>query len=307
MVEKVTQYLQDVLVPTLDHFRVPAAYTRQIIDTVELQMISFLRHWDDLAFRRTLLLLGSEEGPFYEPAGKVDVKCFVVVTLRNSPIETIQSDNYASAGMQSSLSSQNVKTITSGAIRFFNPLDFSSMCLQAKKCSGCDYYQEIVERHPVAWAALRTLGTTSAKIIDYPKVQYNNPFSIEACNEIQINGEDESQKERLTKKVIFDGYSAMWDPQLLELLQKLSSSSGNIFVVESLKSATRNFEKLMDILEFLLTHDLKFVSTNFYMENGHVERRVKPLRAGHTSKETEKNLSQTAGLGYRHAAALNHL
>lgn len=307
MVEKVTQYLQDVLVPTLDHFRVPAAYTRQIIDTVELQMISFLRHWDDLAFRRTLLLLGSEEGPFYEPAGKVDVKCFVVVTLRNSPIETIQSDNYASAGMQSSLSSQNVKTITSGAIRFFNPLDFSSMCLQAKKCSGCDYYQEIVERHPVAWAALRALGTTSAKIIDYPKVQYNNPFSIEACNEIQINGEDESQKERLTKKVIFDGYSAMWDPQLLELLRKLSSSSGNIFVVESLKSATRNFEKLMDILEFLLTHDLKFVSTNFYMENGHVERRVKPLRAGHTSKETEKNLSQTAGLGYRHAAALNHL
>ena len=307
MVEKVTQYLQDVLVPTLDHFRVPAAYTRQIIDTVELQMISFLRHWDDLAFRRTLLLLGSKEGPFYEPAGKVDVKCFVVVTLRNSPIETIQSDNYASAGMQSSLSSQNVKTITSGAIRFFNPLDFSSMCLQAKKCSGCDYYQEIVERHPVAWAALRALGTTSAKIIDYPKVQYNNPFSIEACNEIQINGEDESQKERLTKKVIFDGYSAMWDPQLLELLRKLSSSSGNIFVVESLKSATRNFEKLMDILEFLLTHDLKFVSTNFYMENGHVERRVKPLRAGHTSKETEKNLSQTAGLGYRHAAALNHL
>lgn len=267
MVAKVTQYLQDVLAPTLDHFHVPAAYARQIIDTVELQMISFLRHWDDLAFRRTLLLLGSEEGPFYEPAGKVDVKCFVVVTLRNSPIETIQSDNYASTGMQSSLSSQDVKTITSGAIRFFNPLDFSSMCLQAKKCSGCDYYQEIVERHPVAWAALRALGTTSAKIIDYPKVQYNNPFSIEACNEIQINCEDESQKKRLTKETIFDGYSAMWDPQLLKLLRKLSSSSANVFVVESLKSATRNFEKLMDILEFLLTHDLKFVSTNFYIEN----------------------------------------
>ena len=62
-----------------------------------------------------------------------------------------------------------------------------------------------------------------------------------------------------------------------------------------------------DILEFLLTHDLKFASTNFYIENGHVERRIKPLRAGHTSKEIQKNLSQTAGLGYRHAAALNQL
>ena len=43
MVAKVTQYLQDVLAPTLDHFHVPAAYARQIIDMVELQMISFLR------------------------------------------------------------------------------------------------------------------------------------------------------------------------------------------------------------------------------------------------------------------------
>ena len=95
--------------------------------------------------------------------------------------------------------------------------------------------------------------------------------------------------------------------QLLEVLRSLSPSSRSIFVVESLKSATRNFEKLIDILEFLLTHDLKFASTNFYIENGHVERRIKPLRAGHTSKEIQKNLSQTAGLGYRHAAALNQL
>lgn len=104
-----------------------------------------------------------------------------------------------------------------------------------------------------------------------------------------------------------NAYSTMWDPQLLEVLRSLSPSSRSIFVVESLKSATRNFEKLLDILEFLLTHDLKFASTNFYIENGHVERRIKPLRAGHTSKEIQKNLSQTAGLGYRHAAALNQL
>lgn len=102
-------------------------------------------------------------------------------------------------------------------------------------------------------------------------------------------------------------YSTMWDPQLLGVLRSLSPSSRSVFAVESLKSATRNFEKLLDILEFLLTHDLKFASTNFYIENGHVERRIKPLRAGHTSKEIQKNLSQTAGLGYRHAAALNQL
>ena len=170
-----------------------------------------------------------------------------------------------------------------------------------------DYYQEIVERHPAAWAALRALGTTSAKIIDYPKVQYDTPFSIEACDEIQTDCAGELQQKRLIPKVVFDGYSTMWDPQLLGVLRSLSPSSRSVFAVESLKSATRNFEKLLDILEFLLTHDLKFASTNFYIENGHVERRIKPLRAGHTSKEIQKNLSQTAGLGYRHAAALNQL
>lgn len=307
MVERVTQYLQDVLRPTLDGLHVPEAYARQIIDTVELQMISLLRHWDDLAFRRTLLLLGAEEGLFYEPAGKADVKCFVVVTLRNSPLETLQSDQYPSAGMRAALSSLDVKTITGGAIRFFNSLDFSPMCLQAKKCPGCDHYQEIAARHPVAWAALRALGTTSAKIVDYPKVPFDVPFSIAACDELRSDREGDPQRREFRKQVVFDGYSATWDPQLLELLQSLSALPGNVFAVDSLKSATRNFGKLMDILEFLLTHDLKFASTNFYMENGHVERRVKPLRAGHTAAEIEKNLSQTAGLGYRHAAALKQI
>ena len=64
MVAKVTQYLQDVLAPTLDHFHVPAAYTRQIIDTVELQMTSFLRHWDDLAFRRIIIAVRLRRRPF---------------------------------------------------------------------------------------------------------------------------------------------------------------------------------------------------------------------------------------------------
>ena len=84
----------------------------------------------------------------------------------------------------------------------------------------------------------------------------------------------------------------MWDPQLLEVLRSLSPSSRSIFVVESLKSATRNFEKLLDILEFLLTHDLEFASTNFYIENGHVERRIKPLRAGpYIERDPEKSFS----------------
>ena len=89
---------------------------------------SLLRNWDDVAFRKTVLLLGSEEGPFYEPAGKYDTKCFVVVAIRNSPIETIQSESYQRAGLSSAISSRDVRAITGSAIRYFNNKDFAKLC-----------------------------------------------------------------------------------------------------------------------------------------------------------------------------------
>ena len=41
------------------------------------------------------------------------------------------------------------------------------------------------------------------------------------------------------------------------------------------------------------------------MENGHVERRMKPLRAGHSTNDMLRNISNTSGLGYKHKAALS--
>ncbi len=304
VVDGVTKYLQEVLLPTLRQFRVPERYVEKIADTAALQMVSLLRHWDDLAFRKTILLLGMEEGDFYEPAGKTDVKRFVVVTLRNSPLETIQSDHYASAGMTRSLSDQDVKAITGGAIRFFNSLDFSAMCRQAKVCAADDFYQEIAERHPAAWTALRVLGTTSAKTVDFPKVRFDDPFSAGAYCAAIDDHRSEDEPLSLSRKVVYDGYSPEWDPQLQALLTHLTAAPGGTLVVDSMKSVTRNFEKLMDVLEFLLTRNGVFASANFYIENGHVERRMKPLRAGHTSREMDANIRRTAGLGYRHAAAL---
>lgn len=303
MVEEVNAYLREVLLPSLRRFRVSETFSAHIIETVRRQMESFLRHWDDLAFRKALLTIGIEEGTFYEPAAKLDVKCFVVVTLRNSPLETIQSEAYASTGMEKRISDDAVRAITGRAIRFFRSLDFDSLCLQAKKSTGPDFYQEVAAWHPVAWGALRALGTATAKTVDYPEVPFEEPFRIDALDSSYGKTQEPEEAVRF-KDTVFDGYSPCWEPALVELLEHISTSGGNIFIADSLKSVTRNFEKLMDMLEFLLTHEQKFASTNFYMENGHVERRVNPLRAGHTMTEMANNLRQLSGLGHRHAAAL---
>ena len=107
------------------------------------------------------------------------------------------------------------------------------------------------------------------------------------------------------KTGIYDGYSPKIEPLLMAFLKMLSADSNGALIVDSLKSVTRNITKLLSILEFLLTRDLIFASTNYYMENGHVERRMKPLRAGHSTNDMLRNVSNTSGLGYKHKAALS--
>lgn len=107
------------------------------------------------------------------------------------------------------------------------------------------------------------------------------------------------------KTGIYDGYSPEIEPPLMAFLKMLSADSNGALIVDSLKSVTRNITKLLSILEFLLTRDLIFASTNYYMENGHVERRMKPLRAGHSTNDMLRNVSNTSGLGYKHKAALS--
>lgn len=300
--DALSAYFSNILVPRLRKYGVTESFLLQTITVIQTQAASLLRHWDDRAFRDTILLLGLEEGSFYEPVSKIDIRCFVVVTIRNSPIETLQSDAHAEAGLPSHLPDSAVKEITSEAIHYFSKLNFSELCKQSKRCSRRDIYQEIMRDHPVSWIALNRLAATSAKIVDYAKVPCDSPFELNLVSP-QADGKDESANMR---KVILDGYDSTIDPSLANLLLHIVSSDHSALIVDSFKALTRNAEKLFHVLEFLLSRGHVFATSNFYLENGHVERRVKPLRAGHTTSEMLRNLSQTSGLGYQHKITLTH-
>ena len=104
--DAVSHYLNHILTPRLQGYGVTEQFLLYTISTIHAQMTSLLRHWNDRAFRNTVLLLGMEEGSFYEPPAKIEVRCFVVVTIRNSPIETIQSNTYPEAGLSQILNSK---------------------------------------------------------------------------------------------------------------------------------------------------------------------------------------------------------
>lgn len=307
-IEAIEHYLNRILAPILKDYGVSESFVKQIIDTVEMQIYSCIRHWTDLSFRRALLLIGSEEGPFYEPAGKNDIKCFVVVTIRNSPFETLQSRNYAQSGLSSELPDSKIQAITKKAISYFNQLNFADLSEAAKQDDRhFDIYGELARRFPVAWTALEQLAGAAKKTIEYAKEPFERPFALDGVPLTDIDHADIDDRKKF--EAVLDGYSPDIDPQLSVALYNAVTYHVP-FAVDCFKMVTRNIEKLLQIMEFLLTHDRALVTSNYYIENGYAEQRVKPLRAAACRNglgDMLKHYSQTAGLGYRHAAALKNV
>lgn len=303
-IDNISIYLNNILSPTLKKHGISDNFLQYTLDIVEMQMTSLLRHWDNYAFRSTILLLGLEEGSYYEPPCKIDIRCFVVAALRNSPIEVMQSEKYSNSGMHKPLLNCDVKAITSEAIRYFSKQDFSLLCTQAKKHVTEDIYLNLSEKYPISWYALRKLATSSAKSTDYAKLTSIAPYSLKEVNQKEENPDETSADILAT--TCFDGYSPEFDPNLLSILNQFAVASDGAFIVDSFKSLSRNPEKLFKVMEFLLSRNIPFVTSNFYIENGHVERRMKPLRAGHTFEDMENNLKQYYMLGPRHKEALKH-
>jgi hypothetical protein len=125
--EFIEGYLNSVLRAQLDGFGVDTSFTERILNTVREQIYSCVYHWNDEAFRKTLLLIGSEEGAFYKPYADDDIRNFVVVAIRNSEIESAQSSKYKEAGLQREIGDDGVMKITSTAIEYFKSVHFSEL------------------------------------------------------------------------------------------------------------------------------------------------------------------------------------
>jgi len=92
MTDAIDKYLDTILIPQLEHLGVqsfPGAIEGVVTD-IRLRLQSVLFRWHDLRTRNTLLLLGREEGAFYEPrSAPLEIRAFVVVAVRNSLLEDL--------------------------------------------------------------------------------------------------------------------------------------------------------------------------------------------------------------------------
>src|SRR3954454_24620278 len=78
-------YTQSVLVPQLQALGLNRRQQEIVAADVAQRLEFLLSHWSDVPFRRTILVLGAEEGSFWEPrSASLDVRSLVVVAVRNS-------------------------------------------------------------------------------------------------------------------------------------------------------------------------------------------------------------------------------
>ena len=103
--------------------------------------------------------------------------------------------------------------------------------------------------------------------------------------------------------VVADGYSFSRDRELTACLQ-MCAEHRTPFAVDSFKACTRNIEKLLIIMEFLMQNGTEFVTSNYMIANGYIERRMKLLKAGSDHNEMLRNWRQTAGLRPYHKKVL---
>lgn len=279
----IQEYLYDLLNNQLTDIKY--RYREQIVMDIKNRMCSLLAKWEQEDFRRTVLFVTDEEALFYKPIAADNVRRFVVATIRNSMLEVAASVSCNQFKMQEPLSDEKIKSITSNAICYFEKYEFGTLRNEVKKWKYVDVYEEAIEKYPLAWTVLKKAALASETVDVFEKL-----------HEVNLENVEEAFFENKFKKVVCDGYSLEFDDYLKEEIGNVISGRVDIFYVDCFKGLSRNFEKILYVLQIILQSEKAFVTCNYYISNGHIEKRRRILRAFHGQNDMFENVRNLNGL-----------
>lgn len=301
MLEEIEYYLNEILFKQLEEYKIEKKYIDEIIESVRIRMYSMIKNWNDIKLRKALLLVTEEEAIFYEPNASKDIKCFVVATVRNSKMETIQSVNCKSMGLREELKDKDIKYITKSAINYFKKHKLEELSMKLKKQNIEDFYGNIINKYPMAWNAIMKLANTKSKEIEFDSVKEKVKLDIEESkNQVQTSKIND-------KAIVDDGISEKYNKQEIDIMHTMEDGKVQMFFTDCFKMATRNFNKLLKTIEFVLQNDKLFVTCNYMITNGYAAKRLDLLKATHTGLDTINKIKVIKGLPKTYASILTFL
>ena len=263
--EIIESYTWNILKKQLQKAKISNTALYNIIDNVKEQLYSILYNFKDEEFRNAILIIGSEEGTFYEPKN-ILVANMVVVAIRNSLLEGVSSKSYKKYGSNTYLSDLSIKEITKSAVEYFSKIDLLELSNSLILDESKDIYRNISNKYPTAMKALTELSKCSESNLerDYKKLE-TKPFELEELNNVLT--------DEIKETVYESGIDSTFNDTLCNLLLEIKNNNSKLFFIDSFKMCTRNFEKLLKVLEFVLTHDAFFLTNNYFLSNTYVSRR----------------------------------
>ena len=181
----IESYFRSLLHPQLTALGLSGKQRELVCDDVHARLSSLMGNWDDVAFRRTALLLGTEAATFYRPANvDLQVRALVAVGIRNSMLEDLSADRpfiKEFKPVARCLPDSFVPLITSEAIAFFS----SSYQRQAdwgvsSSSSGFDVFRSLAKQFPESWRRLEILANSDLSehdLLGEVDKQFQPPFS----------------------------------------------------------------------------------------------------------------------------------
>jgi hypothetical protein len=293
----VQEYTQSVLAPQLRSLGLSKRQWEIVAEDVRQRLDSLLSHWSDGPFRRTILILGTEEASFWEPqTASLEIRSLVVVGVRNSLIEDLGASQAYTEALRSSrqlLPDERMPWITSEAIRYFEAANLD--CAHAEPEQ--DLFGDLPRRFPSAWHVLSLLaGSSDVEIACELPVAEAEPMDL-PVSRLRV--------ERHT--VVASGIDPRLDDALVDMLRQVKLGKVSPFFSPSFKWVTRNPEKLLSIIDSVLRYGATVLTANYLLSPTYVARRNPLLRPAHYTSEIGAQLANRNGLSERHKDALASL
>lgn len=297
VVISINQYLE-ILKKQLENFGI-FSY-QKILEGIQTQIYSIIELWNDKETRNGILLFSMELAKFYEPEANIYHKAFVVSAIRNSLLETAGSDFYEQSGFERQLKDEEIRQITSSAIRYFKRFPFEQACLEIQKSKCFNSYLESIQKYPLAWEVVKTMANLKSMDFYFEPivVAKNKMLTIFPSNPILSNKDG---------YVVEDGFTISYNLVLCQSLEEAVAHPEIGFFTDSFKFLSRNFEKVLKTMQYLLERNSRFVTFNYYFSNGYISQRKNLLKPSHSTKELAFKFKETKQISSKHKHALELL
>lgn len=273
----VEKYLDEILEAQLKQYGLRYRFIKQIKEDIFDRICSLTIRYKSDELYEILRFTVMEEAQFYRPKADLEIRVLTVAAIRNSKLEIAASVSCGEFKMPKPLPDEYIKNITQEAIGYFGQFTMDEIGEECRHQNFTDVFGQGAEKYPLAAEILKRVALMPGTAATVPKKQIvQKPSDFD-----RFNQED--------KIAICDGYTVAFDTQLAETLGLILSGKSEYFYVDSFKMLSRNFEKILHVLEILLEHDKVFFTPNYYISNGYLEKRATIIRAAHSRRDIYEN------------------